>query len=226
LVVNSTREKIGSLKSEINKLNEDNHKLNSEVISNAKKVEIEKNVKVKIDKVKSYINILKTFLENQKNKHKDSLQNSILEELKSLMHKLSNKLNSEKFINSVVVTILPNKDGMKIDLNDQHGEIIRKESLSSGEKQIYISCLIKAIINESVESLPIFIDTPLGRLDEEHRDNLINTYYSNLSEQVVLFSTDSEITPERYKKLKSNISHVYLLENNINTTISSTYFEN
>ena len=43
---------------------------------------------------------------------------------------------------------------MKITLYDQDDIEIRKESLSSGEKQIYISCLIKAILKESITYLP------------------------------------------------------------------------
>lgn len=109
---------------------------------------------------------------------------------------------------------------------DQDDNEIRKESLSSGEKQIYISCLIKAILNESIQSLPIFIDTPLGRLDEEHRDNITKKYYPALSEQVVLFSTNSEITPKRHKDISANISKSYLLFNDgANTNLKTGYFQ-
>jgi DNA sulfur modification protein DndD len=89
---------------------------------------------------------------------------------------------------------------MKITLRDQDANEIRKESLSSGEKQIYISCLIKAILKESVQSLPIFIDTPLGRLDDEHIKNILLYYYPDLSEQVVILSTNNEISsgPPRF----------------------------
>lgn len=138
------------------------------------------------------------------------------------MHKLGSEENSSKFIEDVKVTILASGQGMKITLLDQDDNEIRKESLSSGEKQIYISCLIKAILNESIQILPIFIDTPLGRLDEEHRDNITRKYYPALSEQVVLFSTNSEITPKRYKDISENISKSYLLFNDgANTSLKT-----
>lgn len=112
-----------------------------------------------------------------------------------------------------------------VKLLDQEDKEIRKESLSSGEKQVYISCLIKAILNESIQGLPIFIDTPLGRLDEEHRDSLTKKYYPKLSEQVVLFSTNSEITPKRYKDISQYISKSYLLVNDgLNTNLEQGYF--
>ena len=77
----------------------------------------------------------------------------------------------------------------------------------------------------SVKNLPIFIDTPLGRLDEEHRDSITKKYYPSLSEQVVLFSTNSEITPKRFKDISGNISKSYLLFNDgVNTSLKSGYF--
>ena len=65
---------------------------------------------------------------------------------------------------------------------------------------------IKAILKESVQSLPIFIDTPLGRLDDEHIKNILLYYYPDLSEQVVILSTNNEITPRRYKDIEESVS--------------------
>ena len=85
--------------------------------------------------------------------------------------------------------------------------------------------MIKAILKESIKNLPIFIDTPLGRLDEEHRDSITKKYYPALSEQVVLFSTNSEITPKRYKEISENISKSYLLFNDgANSNLKTGYF--
>lgn len=191
-----------------------------------KKVDINDQNKIKIRESQKYIDTLIFFLEEQKNKHKQSLKTTILSELKILMHKLGSEENKSKFIEDVDITILASGQGMKITLLDQDDNEIRKESLSSGEKQIYISCLIKAILKESIQSLPIFIDTPLGRLDEEHRDNITKKYYPALSEQVVLFSTNSEITPKRYKDISENISKSYLLYNDgANTNLKTGYFQ-
>lgn len=219
------REQIGKNKQQIEKLRSDIVRLNQQLVTLVKKVDINEQNKLKIQKSNLYIDVLHQFLDEQKNKHKDSLEKSILSELKFLMHKLNSDSNQTKFIEDVKVTILASGQGMKITLFDQDDNEIRKESLSSGEKQIYISCLIKAILKESVKSLPIFIDTPLGRLDEEHRDSITKKYYPALSEQVVLFSTNSEITPKRYKEISSNISKSYLLfYDGVNTNLKSGYF--
>jgi len=216
---------IGENNQQITKLQSDIVRLNQQLVTLVKKVDINEQNKLKIQKSNQYIDVLHQFLDEQKNKHKESLEDTILSELKILMHKLNSEPNQTKFIEEVKVTILASGQGMKITLFDQDDNDIRKESLSSGEKQIYISCLIKAILKESVKNLPIFIDTPLGRLDEEHRDSITKKYYPALSEQVVLFSTNSEITPKRFKEISGNISKSYLLFNDgINTNLKSGYF--
>lgn len=217
--------KIGVNTQLINKCKKDINRFNQELITLRNKVEINTQNKLKIKEAEKYIDTLNTFLEDQKSKHKESLEKTILSELKTLMHKLSSEENSDKFIEDVKVTILTSGQGMKITLLDQDDKEIRKESLSSGEKQIYISCLIKAILNESIQSLPIFIDTPLGRLDEEHRDSITKKYYPALSEQVVLFSTNSEITPKRFRDISEHIAKSYLLVNDgANTNLKNGYF--
>lgn len=216
---------IGENNQQIVKLRTDIVRLNQQLFTLVKKVDINEQNKLKIEKSRKYIDVLSQFLDEQKNKHKESLEKTILSELKILLHKLNSEHNKTKFIEDVKVTILASGQGMKITLFDQDDNEIRKESLSSGEKQIYISCLIKGILKESVKSLPIFIDTPLGRLDEEHRDTITKKFYPSLSEQVVLFSTNSEITPKRFKDIATNISKSYLLFNDgINTSLRSGYF--
>lgn len=224
--ITENNRKIGENNQQINKLKGDIFRLNQQLSLLVKKVDINAQNKLKITESQKYIDCLNLFLEEQKNKHKESLETIILSELKALMHKLGSEENKSKFIEDVKVTILASGQGMKITLLDQYDNEIRKESLSSGEKQIYISCLIKAILNESIQSLPIFIDTPLGRLDEEHRDNITKSYYPALSEQVVLFSTNSEITPKRYKDISACISKSYLLYNDgANTNLKTGYFQ-
>ena len=216
---------IGENKEQVRKLQKDILRLKQELTGFVKKVDVNAQNKLKIKESQKYIDVLNSFLDEQKSKHKDSLEKTILSELRNLLHKLNSNDNQNKFIEDVKVTILASGQGMKITLLDQDDNEIRKESLASGEKQIYIYSLIKAILTESIRSLPIFIDTPLGRLDEEHRDNITKKYYPALSEQVVLFSTNSEITPKRYKDISDNISKSYLLFNDgANTNLKKGYF--
>ena len=221
----SNKDKIGGNKEKIKKLESDIVRLNHQHKTLVKKVDINAQNKLKIKESQKFIDALSSFLEEQKKNHENSLENTILSELRVLMHKLNNDENISRFIEDVKVITLAKGQGMKITLLDQDDNEIRKESLASGEKQIYIYSLIKAILTESIRSLPIFIDTPLGRLDEEHRDNITKKYYPALSKQVVLFSTNSEITPKRYKDISDNISKSYLLFNDgANTNLKKGYF--
>ena len=62
--------------------------------------------------------------------------------------------------------------------------------------------------------LAIAIDTPLGRLDSSHRNNLIEKYFPAASHQVILLSTDTEIAQTEYAQMKklNVIAHTYLLK--------------
>jgi DNA sulfur modification protein DndD len=137
--------------------------------------------------------------------------------MQKLMHKLQDG-NNDNFIAGVKAEPLPDNDGLKITLLDKDGMTRHKESLSQGEKQIYISSLIKAILSLSIQEFPIFIDTPLGRLDDEHIKNILLNYYPDLASQVVLMATNNEIPPSRYKLMQINVAQTYLLENKNNTT--------
>lgn len=217
-------ETIGVNKGTINKLKKDISRLNQQYQALLKKVEINQQNRLKINKSNEYLKVLKAFVHEQKELKKASLAKNILAEMQKLMHKLNT--NNNNFITDVKVTILAEGNGMKITLYNSDDKEVKKEILSQGEKQLYISSLIKAILKESIQSLPIFIDTPLGRLDDEHIKNILLYFYPDLSEQVVILSTNNEITPKRYNDISSNVSKSYLLVNNgENTNLKNGYFQ-
>ncbi len=219
------QEEIGINKAKLEVLKKEIIRRNLEYQNLLKKVGINQQNRKKIERAEQYAQVLKDFVREQKAEKKESLANSILQEMRNLMHKLSD--DNKKFITDVKVTLLAEGNGMIVTLYNNNGEEIQKESLAAGEKQIYISSLIKAILKESVRELPIFIDTPLGRLDSEHRDSITKEYYPNLSSQVVLFSTNSEITPRRYREIARYVARPYLLVNDgTNTKIEEGYFKN
>src|SRR5690606_12918864 len=110
--------------------------------------------------------------------------------------------------------------------NDRMQEISVHDR-SAGELQMISSALIWALTKASDLSLPMVIDTPLGRLDSFHRNRLINYYYKELSEQVIILSTDTEITAEYVKFMKENSYKQYMLDYNESkkyTIIRDGYF--
>jgi len=97
-------------------------------------------------------------------------------------------------------------------LYNENGHAISKEQLSSGEKQIYAIAVLWALAQISGRPLPIIADTPLGRLDSDHRDHLVKRYFPFASHQVLILSTDTELDKDYYQMLKPSISHAYHLE--------------
>ena len=82
---------------------------------------------------------------------------------------------------------------------------LKKLTLSAGEKQLMVISLLWALAKCSKRKLPVIIDTPLSRLDSNHRETLIKSYFPNASEQTIILSTDSEITSDYYMMMKENI---------------------
>lgn len=60
--------------------------------------------------------------------------------------------------------------------------------------------------------LPFIIDTPLGRLDSEHRERIVNEFFPNASHQMVILSTDTEIDQVYFQDLMPHVAKTYLLE--------------
>ncbi|QOL14226.1 DNA sulfur modification protein DndD [Dickeya dianthicola] len=115
-----------------------------------------------------------------------------------------------------------------VELVDENGSVINRKLLSAGEKQIYAIAILEALAKTSGRDFPVIIDTPLGRLDSQHRDKLINHYFPEASHQVVLLSTDTEVD-ERYfvDQLRDDISHAYEIVFNAHTkssTLKPGYF--
>ena len=96
-------------------------------------------------------------------------------------------------------------------LYDTQNRVLLKEELSAGEKQIYTTALLWALAKTSGKALPMILDTPLGRLDSSHRQLLVEHYFPYVSHQVILLSTDTEITGHLLSLLESHISHTFHL---------------
>lgn len=97
-------------------------------------------------------------------------------------------------------------------LVDKEGREVPKGALSAGEKQIYAIAMLWALARTSGRPLPMIIDTPLARLDSDHRGNLLRRYFPEASHQVVLLSTDTEIDERMRQELGSDVSHCFRLE--------------
>jgi DNA sulfur modification protein DndD len=99
----------------------------------------------------------------------------------------------------------------EVTLYDRKRRCLPKKDLSSGEKQIFAISLLWGLAKTSGRPLPVIIDTPLGRLDSDHRRNFINNYFPHASHQVIILSTDTEVDESLFEDLGPSVSHCYHL---------------
>jgi DNA sulfur modification protein DndD len=181
------------------------------------KVDLSNKDKAVIDNIDKHMSALEDFIFAQKNSKCASLSYLVATEMRRIMHK-------QDLFDDVEVRILPEGGGLNVTLKKDSLEV-PKEELSSGEKQIYISCLLKAILEESIVDYPVFIDTPLGRLDKDHKDSFVDKYYPFLANQVIILTTDEEVTPARKERIEHKIAKTYQLVNSDGSTqILNGYF--
>jgi DNA sulfur modification protein DndD len=83
---------------------------------------------------------------------------------------------------------------------------------SAGENQIFATALIAGLAKVSGVRAPMVVDTPLGRLDSKHRDNILKFWTADQTRQVILLSQDEEIDFHFYKEIADNVCKTYLLD--------------
>lgn len=96
-----------------------------------------------------------------------------------------------------------------VAIKDTKDKAVPVERLSAGERQMLATGLLQAIMSAKSAVLPIVVDTPLARLDGAHRLNLVRNFYTKVSQQVLILSTDEEITGRLQEAIAPYISHSY-----------------
>ena len=99
--------------------------------------------------------------------------------------------------------------------------------MSAGESQVYVIALYMSMLQLSNLNIPIIIDTPFGRIDEEHRNNLITSFIKKLNNEIIILSTNEEVVDDLYQNIKENIAEEYTIQNDFSngTIVKNGYFE-
>lgn len=139
------------------------------------------------------------------------LQRLTREKLSRLEELVAKRFNEIIQKADLVQRVSIDPDNFQVTVYNAQDKEIPKEGLSAGEKQMFAIAMLWALRQLSGRPFPVVIDTPLGRLDREHRDSLIDNYFPYISHQVILFSTDTEVDQRYFQALGSNISHAYHL---------------
>jgi DNA sulfur modification protein DndD len=112
-----------------------------------------------------------------------------------------------------------------LEINKNYGLSIidssgRRVSLrSAGAEQVVALSLIDGLNRTGRSIGPVVMDTPFGRLDPRHRDNILS-YLPTVTSQFVLLVHEGEIRPETdLASVKSRIGKVYAIRE-VSETIS------
>ena len=163
--------------------------------------------------------------------HKNNIANTKIKTLQSIIAvsammkkkiKTDKRANLEESIN-IKFKLLKKEDwdadkinldiNFNINLYDLNRNAMDILSCSSGQKQIIATALIWGISEYIAEDIPMIIDTPLGRLDEKNQSLILNKFYPEVSKQVIILPTPSELKHDGFKALVPHVSQTFKLSN-------------
>ncbi|MGG1639109.1 DNA sulfur modification protein DndD [Paenibacillus sp. NRS-1760] len=215
-------EKLGSLytarksRSEALRRLQDRHQdLSKELTTKRRAIQDLGPVEQKLEMMSKLINATKEFIDRVTILKAKQLKT----EIESILLQLFRKRDLHR------VEFDPKEFALKI--YDEFDNQVDLTSRSEGEKQLIALSMIWALTKVSGTNFPFVIDTPLARLDSIHRSNLVNRYFTNLSDQVIILTTDTEITKDFVEEIEPYVQKSYLLQYDdveTATKVSEGYF--
>src|SRR6266498_818978 len=104
-----------------------------------------------------------------------------------------------------------NRADFSIQMHRSKNQMLSLSELSAGERQLYALAVLWALRRVSNRQLPLVLDTPLARLDKDHRHRLLFDYFPKVSDQVILFVTDSELNRTLMAESEPFVARMYRL---------------
>ena len=205
--INRISEEIGRLNEKKERLKEDIKaaKQKKEILT--KKIDVSTKNKAVDDAATHLIQTIQQFLQRFKAEKKKALEIKLEEKLKAFMHK-------SDFVHKVIVDIQGNGEDVDINLYDANNKKIDKGNLSMGEKQLFASAILGALVEETEIEFPVFIDSPMQKLDPTHAKNILTKFYPSVSRQVVFFPLLlKELTEDEYSLIEDKVNQAYLIFN-------------
>ena len=138
---------------------------------------------------------------------KNALIERKLKQVEGELTRCFNELSRKRLPREISI----NPNTFQVTIRDDHDRVISKQELSAGEKQIYAISVLWALGKVSGRPLPMVIDTPLARLDRDHRRLLGTRYFPSASHQVIILSTDTEIDSDFIPLLGNSVARSYEL---------------
>ena len=108
----------------------------------------------------------------------------------------------EREASTIFLALTTDKSYKGLQINDNYGLTILAANgdavpvRSAGAEQVVALSLIGALNRLAAKRGPVIMDTPFGRLDRKHRENIMR-FVPTLADQVALLVHSGEIDPER-----------------------------
>ena len=223
--LNELTERRGVLKSDIEELEEKISKTETKLGRLRQQIDNKLEKKSEVEAVSERAH-LASKVQNVLGEYREELAKEKLRQLESVLSEkylaLSNK---SQFYERVVI----DEEVLDIAVETTHGNTLPQSELSAGERQIFATSLLWALADISGRPLPFMVDTPLGRLDQPHREKMVQNFFPEASHQVMVFSTDTEIDNGHYETLRDDVARSYHLDYDQTegyTEVSTGYFWN
>lgn len=99
----------------------------------------------------------------------------------------------------------------EIRLLDGTGRDVHTLDPSAGEGQVFAMAMMAAVAESAGRDFPIVIDTPLGRLDPDHRERILD-FFSQRSGQTLLLSQPDEIHGRYLARIEGRVASAFHLD--------------
>lgn len=113
---------------------------------------------------------------------------------------------------NLIAKVVVDPKTYRVYIEDGKHQELPMDRLSAGERQLLAISVLSALIKERKGRFPVVVDTPLARLDQQHRSALIRRFFATVSHQVVVLSTDQEVDGSAYAALKPFTNAEYSLD--------------
>ena len=150
------------------------------------------------DRAEAYATVLDEVIDAATPANLEALSGDVTRAYKALAHKdLVSKIR-----------ISPTGD---VALLDKAGRDVRDVDTSAGENQIFALALMAAIAS-AAPGFPIIMDTPLARLDLQHRRNVLQ-HFASLDRQLLLLAHPAELTPTDLEAIEGRLANQVQVQN-------------
>lgn len=176
--------------------------------------------KKEYESLKKHMTILKKESNSYVNIHlyKDAIEQFLESNIEDVCKKLSTAVFDElkriKFRNNSIAKVYISPKNYEVHLYETGNKLIPPKLFSAGEKQILLGLILKeSIALSKIDSFFLF-DTPVGRLDMSNRKVFTEEVIFKVSEQTIVFATDSDYSKKDYSLIKTMLTSQFKLTRN------------